>query len=835
MRRILFVLLAVVIGPLVMHAQVTIDNFDNGQPDTSHWMSMEGGSSLILTFDDGDKMEGTGALNVKSSMASLHGWGTYTQFGYSIPDGEPLWDISISDSVSIWIKVKEAPKHPEWMVLRLQFGDRPTPSDPEEQWIYENATILDNVTSGWVQLRVPLFERTTTGTEAPDSTGFITPPSNWSGLTWNNKRFDRNAISEWSIAIVVSGWDPNANLPADSLEVMFDGYERFGARAVPLIIFAGKDWPSYYGTWSWGQSSLSIEEGAGMETGENAIKWIQGDEWGSGWTGWGGTFSSPVNMAGGWIKDSLKFWMKTDTGVGAMRAQFESGGDGKNGTVFQPIADGAWHEYALPLREMVPQDATTNFDSSRINVFGLMAEASAKVGKVVYITKLWTGSPEIDVIPPQPPANLSAFGTSYVNLVTWDGVPNELGVRYNTFFADHPWTDIEDVTVEDLPLYNIPATMQEHLLRSPVTDQNLTYYYGVVSKDAAGNLSTPAVMSSPVTTLAKGVPTISLTPPATFAADGDLAEWSGIAPFWLSVVSQTAHGVPNYLVTDDNDLSLNAYLAVDATYLYVAFDVTDNKVSVDTTAGNDYEQDCPDLFIGLYDWRGKRHDGYKGGATPDYHIRFSLNRIRLDNIDAGSAILMYPGADYIWTEKILTSGYTVEARIPWTALAAAFPTRNDVVFAPKEGMRIPMDFAINDRDEAVTRHAIMCYSPISYDNSYQAMYRWTHTWIGNAWTQDVRQIGDVPVVYALEQNYPNPFNPSTQIRYSLQNPGNVSLKVYDVVGREVATLVDGHQEAGTYAVSFDAARGGKSLASGVYLYRLEAGSFVATHKMMLLK
>jgi hypothetical protein len=89
----------------------------------------------------------------------------------------------------------------------------------------------------------------------------------------------------------------------------------------------------------------------------------------------------------------------------------------------------------------------------------------------------------------------------------------------------------------------------------------------------------------------------------------------------------------------------------------------------------------------------------------------------------------------------------------------------------------------------------------------------------------------LPKVFALEQNYPNPFNPSTVMSYQLPVASNVSLKVYDVLGREVATLVNGRQEAGRYSVSFNAA----SFASGVYFYRLQAGNFVQTKKMMLVK
>jgi hypothetical protein len=90
--------------------------------------------------------------------------------------------------------------------------------------------------------------------------------------------------------------------------------------------------------------------------------------------------------------------------------------------------------------------------------------------------------------------------------------------------------------------------------------------------------------------------------------------------------------------------------------------------------------------------------------------------------------------------------------------------------------------------------------------------------------------------YALDQNYPNPFNPSTTIRYQLPNAGHVMLKVYDMLGREVATLVDEMKKAGAYSATFDGAR----LASGTYIVRItaeseEGKSFTQTKKMMLLK
>jgi hypothetical protein len=86
-------------------------------------------------------------------------------------------------------------------------------------------------------------------------------------------------------------------------------------------------------------------------------------------------------------------------------------------------------------------------------------------------------------------------------------------------------------------------------------------------------------------------------------------------------------------------------------------------------------------------------------------------------------------------------------------------------------------------------------------------------------------------VYALDQNYPNPFNPSTKIEYTIPKQSFVTLKIYNVVGQEVATLVNEMQTASRYSVRFDA----KNVASGVYFYKLVAGDFVSAKKMVILK
>jgi hypothetical protein len=98
-------------------------------------------------------------------------------------------------------------------------------------------------------------------------------------------------------------------------------------------------------------------------------------------------------------------------------------------------------------------------------------------------------------------------------------------------------------------------------------------------------------------------------------------------------------------------------------------------------------------------------------------------------------------------------------------------------------------------------------------------------------TVNVEQEIESPTSFELTQNYPNPFNPSTTIRYSMSTLEFVTLKVYDVLGNEVATLVNEEKPVGSYEVDFNAAR----LSSGIYFYKLQAGSLVETKKMILMK
>ncbi len=128
-----------------------------------------------------------------------------------------------------------------------------------------------------------------------------------------------------------------------------------------------------------------------------------------------------------------------------------------------------------------------------------------------------------------------------------------------------------------------------------------------------------------------------------------------------------------------------------------------------------------------------------------------------------------------------------------------------------------------DGNNNLTELLVQDWDGFDWVNEYKAIYSYIPT--------DVKELTGEFNDYSLSNNFPNPFNPTTTIRFQISNPKVVSLKVYDVLGNKIATLVDEYKTAGSYEVAFDAG----NLPSGIYFYKLQSGSFSKTLKMVLLK
>ena len=114
------------------------------------------------------------------------------------------------------------------------------------------------------------------------------------------------------------------------------------------------------------------------------------------------------------------------------------------------------------------------------------------------------------------------------------------------------------------------------------------------------------------------------------------------------------------------------------------------------------------------------------------------------------------------------------------------------------------------------------------DSVWVNNYRDTYTYQS---ITSVKETPKLPNQFSLSQNYPNPFNPTTQITFTLPKASNVTLTIYNVLGQQIATLVNGKNEPGAHSVSWNAL----NVPSGVYFYRIVAGDFVQTKKMVVMK
>jgi hypothetical protein len=188
----------------------------------------------------------------------------------------------------------------------------------------------------------------------------------------------------------------------------------------------------------------------------------------------------------------------------------------------------------------------------------------------------------------------------------------------------------------------------------------------------------------------------------------------------------------------------------------------------------------------------------------------------------------YPWYEYSWTADSTTMGFSTTVRISQitkTTQPAYFTMPLDCTF--KAG---PWDttvvFQITSQSQDFT--LLLSHRPESVQLDPGA-------WVLGEFS-NLNENGGVPKTFALLQNYPNPFNPTTTVPFDLAHREYISLKVFDILGREVATLAEGQMTGGHHEVVWNPADNpGTSLASGVYLVRLAAGTFSASRRMLLIK
>jgi hypothetical protein len=208
--------------------------------------------------------------------------------------------------------------------------------------------------------------------------------------------------------------------------------------------------------------------------------------------------------------------------------------------------------------------------------------------------------------------------------------------------------------------------------------------------------------------------------------------------------------------------------------------------------------------------------------------------------DMPIAVLVGPGA--------VSSGDQVALRMKFHQMTRFFGKSTTAAFNAPTGLNLNNSdwysryavadaYLVSDPNQYLTHDEFtvdeeVWLKPDDVANGYDTVVEEAIAWI-NSLTVDLDdQISEaIPSTYYLFQNYPNPFNPATTINYSLPIKSRVELVVYNTLGEEVIQLVNRENEAGSYSVELDA----NGLSSGIYFYRLQAGDFIETKKMMLMK
>jgi len=838
-----------------------------------------------ISNEPNDKVEGSSSMKVDYKIHASEGWGGYTVRVYANDPTAPnsRYDLSSGKYLSYWYKTVTpavATKPSADIHFEVKLKEKADPNKGEDRWLKSNMDVLTDQSGQWHQVIIPLEQSEWSMQAGDDNKTFDT----WAifGV-------------ELAFVYIIDGSTETAagTVLLDKFQILGQKFEPIMSFNESEVADTTSNRTAKDAFWQLNDMSWDGSAGArhmilSKETVDTAQapQALKVDYSVVGSQDWGGyaelehIFPTEVNIKG---KSAIAFYVKNLeanglTGRMALRMDFTDVVDGASemwtsmanvdldktsdwqlvvmpifdaSDLSQPVkpkkADGVtnkeWYDLRFGDRGFVKREGGNDgiFTLDKIKKirigfiifrdngapFGPTTIASGKF-LIDFMTP--SGFKNVDETGPEAPTDVAGIPLDFSNIVSWTDVPNENGETYRAFFSQNPITSLDDPSVKTLGFDIAKGTgAKSHYLYAPLINREMTWYYAAAAKDNAGNPGKLSASSEAVTNKGYGIPIISSVKPNGFAADGNLKEWSGIKPFVVNSTDGVSHTKGS--VDNDHDLWFKSWIAVSNDSLYVAYEVHDDIIVPDTTK-NTYEVDSPDLFISAYPYMGKDHGSYKRGFTPDYHFRFNLKKATNDQ--NGSTVSRVEASNY---EYKITSDttYVVEWGFPLTSLAAL--NAGDMPFSVQDGQMIGFDILVNDADATGTREGYRIWSPDNDDNSWSSVANWAYTWYGHPGS--VFENGNGVFVssnskskgFELNQNYPNPFNPSTAITFTVQTPSNVTLKVYNVLGAEIATIVNDYRTAGKHTVNFD----GSQLSSGIYFVKMNANGYSSTRKIMLMK
>ena len=318
-----------------------------------------------------------------------------------------------------------------------------------------------------------------------------------------------------------------------------------------------------------------------------------------------------------------------------------------------------------------------------------------------------------------------------------------------------------------------------------------------------------------------------------FSLDGLDTEFQ---PYMQYAITPESAGGPegDNWTPSSTDMNFKAVFVVDDKYIYVSADVTDDDLR--NPPGQAWEGDALEFYMGFYDVRLlNAYHPYRSvgqAGTGDWRIGFTAWGTTQVN---GTTETTIPGVESTVYQKFTGDGYIIEAKMAIDSLVGSEG------LAVVDGAMIPLRIDGTDMDPSFgdnQRTLIVQFGGSGGVNSedWKRPSCWGYLEVLGGPVGVKQADSQLPGEFRLYANYPNPFNPATTLRYDLPRQAKVTIRVYDVLGKLVATLVDGQKKAGSYTVQWNGRDdSGKTVPSGLYIAKMVTSDYSKSVKMLLMK
>jgi len=499
-------------------------------------------------------------------------------------------------------------------------------------------------------------------------------------------------------------------------------------------------------------------------------------------------------------------------------------------------------------------DVLEHFAAGEVDPTGVLS-----VGCQIYysVAQTWTGSVHWDNFTyygiPQPvgavvsPTVIAEMDTVigvgvakpyYFAHLQW--VDNAVGTEtYNVYVSENPIDDVKAEGVVQIAS-KIPHGHQQWGHRAWTKEGgDKTFYYAVTATSADGVETDlipeckvgPLTLPSSITAKAKYVADFA----NSFVLDGLDTEFEAYKIHTVKPETGSDDFGDTWTL-ESTDLNFNTTFVIDDNYLYISADVTDDDLR--SPPGQAWEGDALEFYMGFYDVRKLSVYHPKSSVategTGDWRISFTAwGTIQI----GGTTETTIPGVEATVFQKFTGDGYIIEVRMELDSVVAVGED-----WITEDGAMLPMTLNGTDMDPSLgdtERTLLVAFGGSGGDVIEEGWKRpstWGYLEVLDGPTSVAEKGKELPFKFNLSENYPNPFNPVTTLRYQLANTSDVTIDVYNILGKKVRTLIEGKKAAGSYSVDWDGTNDlGVKVSSGVYFCKMTTPTFNKTVKMLMMK